>query len=147
MLPPNSSDWRGSNQGPTVRSSDRDGSADESERVTRNRLVGALAQEVEVAPLIGLQHALEVEGSVAASIFRAGRLELCLAGLQLAVRHQQIDPAGLDVELDQVPGLDQPEGAADRRFWRDVQDDGSKGRPAHARVRDADHVGDAGSKQ
>src|SRR5262245_12350261 len=65
------------------------------------------------------------------------------AFLQLRGGHQQLQLSFLHVELDQVAVFDQRERAPRRGLGRDVQDHGAVRGAAHARVRDAHHVGDA----
>jgi len=49
---------------------------------------------------------------------------------------------GLDVDLDEVPILDESDWTADRGLRGDLQDDGAEGGPAHPSVGDPQHVVD-----
>jgi DNA-binding FadR family transcriptional regulator len=62
---------------------------------------------------------------------------------QFLVAHVQVQLAVRHVELDDVAVLHQRQRAAGRGLGRGVQHHGAVGGAAHARVADADHVGDA----
>src|SRR6267143_3145035 len=102
----------------------------------------ALAHEkVEIRAFVCLQHVVEIPAPVAPRE-RGLRLFPFPAPLrELLLRNKELEPALRDVELDFVAVLDECEHAARRGFRRDVQHHRSVGGAAHARVRDANHVG------
>jgi hypothetical protein len=121
--------------------------ADKTQRLGDGLFVRKLAKKVEVAPFVGLEHMFQEERAIAAPILWRRRPECHSASLDLALIDPEIDPAGVNIELDEVTSLDQPEWTANRRLRGDMQDNGAVRRSAHPGVRDSNHVSDAGSQQ
>src|SRR5437773_7909476 len=110
------SGWEFQSVAVRANASDVDGAPDQSQRLRLHLFVGKLAQEVEIAPLVSLQHMIEVEGAVAAPVLRTGRPERRGASLQFAIRNPQFQPTALGVELDQVAVLNQGKRASHGRL-------------------------------
>src|SRR5882672_1025066 len=104
----------------------------------------ALAHEkVEIGAFVRLQHVIEIEAPVAACQRRLGLFPFPAPLREFLLRHEQLELSLRDVELDFVAVRDERERAARRRLGRDVQHHRSVGGAAHARIRYANHVGDA----
>ena len=101
-------------------------------------------QEVEVAPLVRLQHVLRVELAVAARVLD-GRGDSTPRGAvaSSASLTRSVEPALGHVELDEVAVAHERQRPADERLRRHVQHARAVGRAAHARVRDPHHVAHA----
>src|SRR5690242_5418274 len=82
-----------------------------------------LAQEIEVAAVLGLQHVLHVELCVAAARHGDGRPPRRLPCLQLALGHLQLEGSLGDRKPDAIAVAHQRERAAGRGFGRNVQND------------------------
>src|SRR5712691_5853355 len=111
--------------------------------VARHEVAALSREEIEVRAFVRLQHVIEIQAPVAARERRLGLFPFPAPLRELIVRYEQLQPALRDVELDFVAVLDERERAARRGLGRDVQHHRSVRRAAHARVRDANHVGDA----
>src|SRR5258708_22725366 len=66
------------------------------------RHVGPAVQEIEIAALISLRHAVLVERAEAARIMRRRPLPRCAPCRELRLAHFQLDLAPGDIELDQI---------------------------------------------
>src|SRR5262245_28657776 len=62
--------------------------------------------------------------------------------LQFSFSYMQLETAFRHIQFNLIPILDQGQGSPNGALRRDMQYDRSKGRPAHPRIRDADHVPD-----
>src|SRR5439155_14229661 len=111
--------------------------------ITRDEGAALADQEVEVGAVVGLQHVVEVKAPVAARERRRGFLPRFLSARELPRWNLQRQFSLRDVELDLVAVFNQSERAAPGRLGADVQHHGAVRGAAHARVRDAHHVGDA----
>ncbi len=67
--------------------------------------------------------------------------------VELGVIDEQLDAALLDIELNAIAVAHECERPADRAFGRDVQHDRAERGAAHARVRNPNHVLDAGARE
>src|SRR5579875_4139041 len=96
---------------------------------------------------MGLGYVVEEEAAVAAVIVarRGGEAAHTLG--DHIFRYGQFQLPGGHIEDDFIAGLDGGERTAYGRFRRDMQHDGAVGDTAHARIGDADHVGDAFGEQ
>src|SRR5215510_9984034 len=75
-----------------------DPSVKDAERFRFGRLARQLSQEVEVAPLVGLRHVIEVELPVAPSVLRLRQAPALEAAPNIGGRHFQIDSPALDIQ-------------------------------------------------
>src|SRR5438034_141121 len=80
------SGWEFQSVAVRANASDVDGAPDQSQRLRLHLFVGKLAQEVEIAPLVSLQHMIEVDGAVAAPVLRTVRPERRGASLLFELR-------------------------------------------------------------
>ncbi len=104
-------------------------------------------EEAEVASFVGLGDFVEEELAVAAGEFRWWWRPLAAAACEFRVADEEFERAVGDVELDEVACLDEGERATRCGFRGHVQDAGAVAGAAHAGVRDADHVADAGFEE
>src|SRR6185503_18676301 len=111
--------------------------------VARHERAALADEEVEIRALVRLQDVVVIEAPVAALERWLRRLPPGLALLQFGIRHEKLQPSLRYIQLDLVAVLDQRERAARGRLGRHVQHYRAVRRAAHARVRNAHHVGDA----
>src|SRR6185503_20656911 len=84
-----------------------------------------LAQEVEVAAVLDLEHVVHVELRVAANGWRNRGLPGAFSLPQFVLRHEELDLAVPNRKLDAVAIFHQCERAADRGFGRNMEHDGA----------------------
>src|SRR4051794_16044152 len=99
-------------------------------------------EEVEVAALVGLGDVLQEQRPVSARVLRRWRLPFRAAFGEFVVADVEGEPAGGDVEFDDVAVLDKGEWAADRGLRGDVEYAGTVAGAAHPGVGDPYHVAD-----
>src|SRR5690348_14184104 len=97
-------------------------------------------EKVEVAAAVRLLDVLIVEPAIAARVPTLRGAPSLASTLELIRVDAETQPAGGNVELDDVPVAHEGERAADCGLRRNVQQGGAIGRAAHSRIRDADHV-------
>src|SRR5690242_8358650 len=109
----------------------------------RSRASMALGEEIEIASEVGLLDVLEEHFPVAAIVVRRGRLESFQAAFDFGLSQVDVDAAAGNIERDLVAGFNDRQWTAGGRFRRNMQHDGAEAGTAHARVRDANDIGDA----
>src|SRR5687768_16346387 len=111
--------------------------------IARHERPALADEEVEIRALARLVDVVEVKAPIAALERGLGCFPRSSALLELPLIDMQLKKAFCDVELDGVAVLHQREQPARCRLRAYVQDHGAVRGAAHARVRDAYHVGDA----
>src|SRR5258706_2340282 len=96
-------------------------------------------QKIKVAAARRLGDASVIERRITARR-RRERNMAAQAFFQLFLAYQKVDLLAGDRQPDAVAVAHRRQGAADRRFRRDMQDHGAEGGAGHARVRNPHHV-------
>src|SRR3981081_2735027 len=79
-----------------------DRAADQAEWLRLERFAGPAPQEIEVAALVRLQHMVEVQGTVAATVLTSRRVESAHPPFQLRLSDVEVKPPRVCVEHDGI---------------------------------------------
>ena len=114
-----------------------------SEGLRSSRDSAFTSQEVEVESFIGLTHMLDVQVTPATAASGDDSWgPACWPHIEGFVGDLDMRRSARHIHADEVAGADQGERPTHSSLGHNVQDDRPVGGPAHAGIRDPDHVGE-----
>src|SRR5882724_5418464 len=114
--------------------------------LSRHVYPAASDQKIQISPFGCLHHMLDVQLLVATVGSREHRPPFRATEREFLVRNFQMEPASRDIEFNDIAVADKCEGPARGSLRANMQNHRTVGSAAHARVGDANHIGDAASE-